>query len=597
MKQDEFTRQVEYHTDDLKAYEAVSNRVGYVKLVMVMLLGVLIYFLFAWGFPVVLVIVGVVGFVGLIFLWVYHHKIHEKLSRAKGLIAINKRHLARILGEWTAFIDTGAEFACREHPYSSDLDIVGGKSLFQFLNTTHTWHGRQAFARALLEPGFSEDEIVHRQEAIRELSQDIEFSTSMEYSFSKIGSHNAADKLVAELGDGSVFTESRVGKYLLMYMPLLTLTIIAGAMIFGHISLLIGAICAVALQGLAWLIGMGTAHRYVGAVSSRLPYKLGAYTQVIDILQVKNFDSIKIQEIQDKLRATDVSAKEAIVALGKIVDRVNIRHNALIWFGVNVLLLWDFWCAISFEKWKLKYAHRVEGWFTALGEFEGLLSFSNFPNVCGNTSLPVIVREKAIRASKLGHPLISNATRVNNDFVCDDNIFILSGSNMSGKTTFMRTVGINLVLARAGSFVCAREMSFALVEIMTSMRVADDLNEGISTFYAELKRIKAIIEFSKKEPRMLFLIDEIFRGTNSVDRLSGAKTVLAKLDNLGAIGVITTHDLELCEIAAFYPRIENYSFSEEYRDGQICFDYVIRDGKSTSTNAKYLMEMVGITHG
>jgi DNA mismatch repair ATPase MutS len=199
-----------------------------------------------------------------------------------------------------------------------------------------------------------------------------------------------------------------------------------------------------------------------------------------------------------------------------------------------------------------------------------------------------------MEAQELGHPLIPNDMRVNNDTACKNNIFIISGSNMSGKTTFLRTVGINLVLAHAGSFVCAKQMSFYVTQIMTSMRIVDDLNEGISTFYAEIKRIKGIIELAGKELGMFFLIDEIFRGTNSVDRLNGAKTVLSKLDKIGALGIITTHDLDLCEMVNSYSRIKNFSFSEDYRNNQIYFDYKLKVGKSTTTNAKYLMEMVGI---
>jgi DNA mismatch repair ATPase MutS len=242
----------------------------------------------------------------------------------------------------------------------------------------------------------------------------------------------------------------------------------------------------------------------------------------------------------------------------------------------------------------VKYSHIAESWFLALGEFESLLCFSNLPNVCGNTCLPDLTTGKIISAKEMGHPLIPNASRVNNDVSCNNNIFIVSGSNMSGKTTFLRTVGINLVLCRAGSFVCSKQMRFSAMEIMTSMRIVDDLNEGVSTFYAELKRIKAIIEFSKQTPDMIFLIDEIFKGTNSVDRLIGAKTVLSKLNEMGAIGIITTHDLDLCDIVSQYPRQKNYSFSEYYHDDEIHFDYKIKPGKSTTTNAKYLMKMIGI---
>jgi len=334
---------------------------------------------------------------------------------------------------------------------------------------------------------------------------------------------------------------------------------------------------------------MGKTHGYLASIS-RLPYSLKAYSDVIDLIVSKSYSSQKLQQIQSRLG--QLSAAQAIKDLSRIADKVNVKHNALIWFLINVLLLWDFWCAMLFEKWKQKYAAEAAGWLPALGEFESLLCLASLPSVCDNTCIPAISDD--IKAREMGHPLIPAKVRVDNDFICGNNILIISGSNMSGKTTFMRTLGINLVLARAGSFVCAKDMSFALIEIITSMRIADDLNQGISTFYAELRRIKSIIALAEKGPKMLFLIDEIFKGTNSIDRIIGAKTVITKLESFGAIGIITTHDLELCEIATTASRIVNYSFSEEYRDGQIYFDYEIKPGQSTTTNAQYLMEMVGI---
>ena len=165
---------------------------------------------------------------------------------------------------------------------------------------------------------------------------------------------------------------------------------------------------------------------------------------------------------------------------------------------------------------------------------------------------------------------------------------------MSGKTTYLRTVGINIVLARAGGPVCAKEMVFSDLHIITSMRIADDLNEGVSTFYAELKRIKKILDAAKCNHSTMFLIDEIFRGTNSIDRLEGAKTILTKLNQLNAIGMVTTHDLELCDLQLRISRIQNYSFSEYYENKKICFNYKMQPGKAKTTNAKYLMELIGI---
>ncbi|MCL2528064.1 MAG: DNA mismatch repair protein MutS [Defluviitaleaceae bacterium] len=605
MKRSEFINQVEKHEEPLRKYNALANKVGYIKLLLVLIVIVLVFIIFAQGFPLGLILLGVAVLIGLVVLWVYHSKLHEKIAYHKGIVAINKRHLDRISGKWTDFLDTGEEFIDREHPYSGDLDIVGRKSLFQFLNTTHTWYGRKSFAEALLgdknnakwqESGVELSEhgfLLQRQEAIKELGLDIEFANDMEYSFSKVGGSSAAKNLADEIKNGGGFIASRVLKYMILFMPIVTVLCIGFAIILDYPLLNWAAIILVGIQGLLWLALMGKILSYLKPIS-RLPYSFGAYSGVIENIIGRDFVSERLNYIKDELGASELSAKKAIKELGGITDKVSLRYNSMLWFIANVLLMWDFWCAVLFERWKNKYSCAPENWFLGMGEFESLLCFSVLPNVCGNTCLPSVTAKKAVLAKELGHPLISGDVRVNNDIACDENILIISGSNMSGKTTFMRTVGVNLVLARAGSFVCAGKMDFPLIRIMTSMRIADDLGEGISTFYAELRRIKNIISLAEEGP-MLFFIDEIFRGTNSIDRLQGAKTVLTKLHSLGAIGVITTHDLELCDVAAEYPRMENFSFCEEYSAGEICFDYKIREGKSTTTNARFLMELVGIT--
>ncbi len=593
MNQNIFTDRIEQQEIILKKNYAISDIVGYTKLLLVILTSISLYLLFTKNISLTLIAVSSAEMLALVILWVFHNKIHEKINYSKGIIAINQKHLDRIADKWVNFTDIGAEFINANHPYSGDLDIVGKKSLFQFLNATHTWHGRQSFAGDLLQPHFSKEQLIKRQEAIEELAGNIDFSNHMEYGFSKIGVDSSAQKLVEELKDRCLFIESKVLKYLLTYAPLFTFASITAVTIFSLKSLYIPAASAGALQAVIWLIGMVKTKRYLTA-ASRLPRKLNAYTKVIHALKGGNFRAETLKQIQARLGIADLSAAQALKELDRIADKVSVRNNGMVWFILNVLLLWDYKCAILFEKWKIKYSHAAEEWFLALGEFESLLCFSILPNVCGNTCLPSVVSGKQIEAKELGHPLILNEIRVNNDAACNNNIFIISGSNMSGKTTFLRTAGINLVLAKAGSFVCAKQMNFSPLEIITSMRIADDLNEGVSTFYAELKRIKEIVQTAEKDPHIIFLIDEIFRGTNSVDRLNGAKTVISKLNELAVIGMITTHDLELCEIADQYPRIKNYSFSEYYRDSHICFDYKIKSGKSVTTNAKYLMEMVGI---
>jgi len=564
----------------------------------------LIYFNVTREFPLLLLIGGISSFALLVILWIIHINVQNKIEYSNGIIDICKKSIDRITGEWTSFEDTGIEFADTEHSYVCDLDIAGSKSLFQFLNSTNTWHGRQRFANDLLYPTYERSEIIDRQKAVAELAEYTDFSNKIQYHLSKIGVDSSAQELVSALEDKVPFIKSKLLKFFLVYAPALTLAFIIGIIAFQMEHLYTIGIIIALIQTIIWIAGIAKTKKYLKTLM-RLPYSLSNYSAAIDILCRQEFSSGKLKKMQGELYI----ASKAIKELSKISDKVRATQNGILYVLFNVFFLWDYECACLLEKWKNKHADFSKEWFETLGEFESLLCFSHLPNACNNTCIPLIADEtirnmselpesdltNTIEALQIGHPLLQNDARVNNDINLKDNIFIISGSNMSGKTTFLRTVGINLVLARCGSFVCAQFMNCSPLEIITSMRIEDNLNEGISTFYAELKRIKSILEFTQNSSQMIFLIDEIFRGTNSVDRLIGAKTVLAKLNDVGASGIISTHDLELCHLSIVHERIKNYSFSEHYDANSIQFDYQLQPGKSKTTNAKYLMNMVGIT--
>lgn len=588
-----FQQQMQRYQSDLQRQTTRFDLLGYLKLGFFVVLCISLYLtftkdaLFFGGFSGVLLI-----FNGL--LWFLQFKVRSQMDYAKGMMAIHQQYLDRISGAWVNFPDMGEDFIDPEHPYSADLDIVGKKSLFQLLNVTHTWHGRQAFAQDLLNPSYDIQELERRQEGIRELSKEIEFSTKIQYPLSKIGSNASILKLLEELKDNRQLIPSKGLRVFLRMLPRITMIIFLSALLLKW-KWLYGTACLLLfLQAICWILGILQTNKYLSPITN-LPYRLASYSNVLHQLQAKTFSSQKLVEIQSKLAHGDSSAAQAIKSLGKITDRINVRSQGLVWLLLNILFLWDYQCALSLMAWKERYAQVSESWFLALGEFESLLSLSTLASSCSQVTFPQFTDDKhQFQGKALGHPLIANDTRVSNDFALEDQIAIISGSNMSGKTTFLRTVGINLILAKAGGLVCAESLTCSPFHPITSMRIADDLKEGISTFYGELKRIKAIIEMAKEEPGTLFLIDEIFRGTNSVDRLYGAKTVISELNRLGVCGFITTHDMELCQLSKEQKRIVNYSFSEDYQDNRIIFDYQIKKGPSTTTNAKALMKMVGI---
>lgn len=593
MKKEEFELQIKKYEEILEQQNRTFKTIGYIKLGHVLFVGWIIYLILTGDASAMALVISSFFAVILVAFWIYHEKLKQQINYGEGMIAINWRHLDRISGNWSGFADIGSEFVNHDHPYASDLDIVGKKSIFQFLNTTHTWHGRQKFADDLLSPSYSDDEIVQRQSAITELSEDIAFSNHIEYMFAQIGVHAGAKVIAKRLENEASFMKNDFLKWLVIYGPLAVL-FLAGFAFLTNQAVFYPVVAILAFgQLLVWILSFFKVAKYLEDVA-HLSYNLDEYSEIVHELQHRDFKSEKLIEIQKCLVGSEITASIAIKELGQISSRANLRRNGIAWITLNITLLWDLTTAIRFEAWKKKYAKHAESWFICLGEFESLLSFSHLPNVTSQTCLPTVVNDKTVEAKRLGHPLITNEKRVNNNVACKNNIFIISGSNMSGKTTFMRTVGVNLVLARTGSFVCAKEMNFSQLDIMTSMRIADNLSAGISTFYAELKRIKGIIEMARTKPEMMFLIDEIFRGTNSVDRLIGAKTILEKLNELGVVGMITTHDLELCEMTNDYLRIKNYSFSEHYTDNEIHFDYKMKEGVSTTTNAKYLMKIMDI---
>ena len=591
---DKFNISIEKHKEISDEKKRRFRITGYFRLIVFSLAALSVYFYFAQNSSLLLLFSAAAGFAAFTALCIFHSRLRSQIDHAEGIIKINKSHLDRIDGQWTSFSDTGEEFSDPSHAYDSDLNITGKKSFFQFLNITQTWHGRHSFASDLLSASYNTEQIKSRQQAVSELSKDTEFICDMQYIFSQTGNETELEKLIASLKDTAPFSESRVPKTAGAVLQVFTFAAAAAALISGAEFLKAAAVCSAAVQAVVWGAGTAKTQKYLKKAPGAA-FGLSSYSSAMKAAEDAPFRSEKLCEISRKLKSEHFAASSAVKELSTISSMINARHNFLFYFVLNVLFLWDYRCVFRLEKWKKKYASVSESWFEALGEFESLLSFSVLPNICEGTCIPEITDEfNTVKFEAAGHPMLKNEIRVANDFTCENNIFIISGSNMSGKTTFIRTVGINLVLANAGGFACAEKMTCSPVRITASIGVPDDLNEGISSFYAELKKIKNIIKTAEENPNTMFLIDEIFRGTNSADRHTGARAVIAKLCSLNAAGLITTHDLELCSLEEYHQRIGNFSFSEYYEGNKILFDYKIRPGRSQTTNAVFLMKMTGI---
>ena len=585
-----FNDDIKKRKENIIEYNKSANIITIIKIFLFILLCYTIYKVYVNHYPIKLILALIVQIILFIIASLAHKITYNKIHKDEGIIKIDESNINRINGEWSSFTDIGEEFIDYNHNYATDLDIVGKNSLFQMINSTGTYYGRLRFIEDLLNPKFSHEDLKRRHEAITELSKSYNFCAETEYDFSLIGIDDDLSILISQLKNKSRFIKNSYLKLLFKISSIITcLTLIYSLLTKSIISVII-LNCLIIFQLLLWIIGYSKTNNYVSMLK-KLGFKISRYDNVINNITKIEFNTDKLNDILKNLKTAEIGVKQ----LSKIASNINQRNNSVMCIILNSLFLWDYKNAIDLDNWKKEYSDSVETWFYTLGELESLISFANLPRICNDMCLPNFTDENnIIEATNIGHPLINNKKRVCNNFKLDNNICIISGSNMSGKTTFMRTVGINMVLAHAGSYVCANNMLSSKMKIITSMRIRDDLSEGISTFYAELKKIKKIIDQSHNDPHTLFLIDEIFRGTNSVDRLKGAEGVIKELCKSDVSGMITTHDLEVCNLENENPSIINYSFNEDYSHGEINFDYKIKKGRSLTTNAEYLLRKIGI---
>jgi DNA mismatch repair ATPase MutS len=316
---------------------------------------------------------------------------------------------------------------------------------------------------------------------------------------------------------------------------------------------------------------------------------------MLELIEQEPWEDPYLSSLHAELFEKNESASTAMQQLERISGSIDMNRS-MFYLIINIGLLWDIQCAVRLAAWKSRYGSRVGRWLEIIGTMEALCSLAVIAHLHPDWTYPEIEDQgQRISAQGLGHPLLHPEKCVHNDIDIENYSCIVTGSNMSGKSTWLRSIGINLVLAYAGGPVCAEKFVCSVMDIYTSMEIRDDLIEGVSTFYAELKRINMILEHSRRDKPMIYLIDEIFRGTNSLDRITGAQVVLRQLSQNGAIGLISTHDFELCDLEKeLGPTFKNYHFQEHYVNGGIEFDYKLRPGRCSTSNARYLMKMVGI---
>ena len=491
--------------------------------------------------------------------------------------------------------DPGNEFIDPHHDFSYDLDLFGNGSLFQFLNRTVTRSGKVRLASLLKESHRTSEEILNRQTAIQELAEDL----TWRQHFMAIGketeeqkNHNQIDQTIRTSIN---LKSSKTIKRLLFTLPAITLILI-GLNISGIVARSYYLI-PVFSQWIIFLLYSKTISKFHRQFESQAKL-LNRYSEMLQKIETKSFSSSYLTELKQKLTSNHKPASKITFELKKILSEFDYRQNILVGFVLNSLLLWDLRCISKLNDWQQRYGNELPHWFEVIAEIDALASLANCNYNHLEWAIPTVLPSGfLLKTIELGHPLIDEKRIVRNSFHLADQeqIAIITGANMAGKSTFLRTIGINLILASNGCKVCAQSFEFSPIRIFTNMRTSDNLMNDESYFYAELLRLQAMLNLLRDGESLFVIVDEMLKGTNSVDKLNGSKELISQLISLKTHGIVATHDLGLTELVEKYPlSIKNLCFEVQLHHDELIFDYKLTAGVTRTMNATFLMKKMGI---
>lgn len=489
--------------------------------------------------------------------------------------------------------DSGDEYIDPKHNYSYDLDIFGKGSLFQYINRSVTHGGKQVFANMLCNPLLNSNRIVERQKIIAELAPCIKWRQDFA-ARGRMFMHQSESGYFKNWAQKNYRLKSqKMALPLVILISLFAIFSLVYSIFTSNTALLFFAITA---QFIYWIFenrSIKTAYNDFG----KHVQLLKKYVYMFGLIENFDWKSDSGKKMYQQFTQNQNPSTE-IKKLERIVSAFDSRNNFLVGIFLNLLFAWDILCTYRIVNWYRLNKHNVTRWAETLSYVDALNCFANFSYNHPEYCFPQILSESFLfDAKKMGHPLIHSNKRIVNDFNFDRNkkVLIVTGANMAGKSTFLRTVGVNSVLAMCGAPVCAQKMSFAPVELFSNMRTTDSLFNDESYFFAELKRLKAILDQIAEEKNMLIILDEILKGTNSLDKLSGSQKLIKRLINSTSHSIIATHDIALTELESQYPEtVENLCFEIQIDTDEMIFDYTLQKGVTSTMNASFLMKKMGI---
>jgi DNA mismatch repair ATPase MutS len=507
---------------------------------------------------------------------------------------VNENEIGSIQTHSNIYND-GTRYANDKHFYTSDLDIYGNASLYQLINRTATTPGNNKLAAWLNAPA-NKQTVLQRQEAVKEIatknSWKLDLQTQLIFAIKQ--DVNQLKNLFKYL---HIPLDMPGEKWLAAYTkiaPYLFTALLIVAYFYPPAKL---AAIVVGLFNMGVVFSKAAYIRKADLIAGKIGDTLSNYADVFKCIEDQQWQAVYSNTLAQQLKSDKTSAK--IKELSQLINKLNYHLNLLVGFVLNLFFLWDIRQIIAIENWKRQNQDSLEAAFDVIAEFESLVSLASLAVNYPDWSFPIIDDRPGytLTAKAIAHPLIDAAKRIENHYELDNTfkVDIITGSNMAGKSTFLRTVGINTVLALSGAPVCAKSMQVSVITMISYMRIKDSLNESTSTFKAELDRLQMLLAAVENEPKVFFLIDEMLRGTNSVDKYLGSKAVIEQLIRKNAVGMVATHDLQIAHLETKYPDyVRNFYFDIQVVNGEMLFDYKIKHGECKTFNASLLLKQIGI---
>lgn len=526
-------------------------------------------------------------------------KIHNRFFIRKEWLETQARiiqeELQALSGDYSSFED-GKEYVNPEHPYSFDLDIFGRRSLFQSINRTCTFFGKVRLAEWLQNHLHEKTSIEKRQEMVREISEHTLFREQFRVAgLVHHGQSSDGEKIQAWSQSPAQYLHAGWVKAFIWGVPvinsLLLITSLAGWTSFSWLGLSFGIFLVLSF-------GIIKRATYIQETYGKQLKSLNGYARLIALAKAEEWKSAGMQELMERFNLNGQSPVQALQQLSKELDRLDLRNNQFLYVLLEGSIFFQLQEIVRIERWKVRYGQHISEWLETVGELDALCSLGTFAYNHPQYTYPELTEKPfCFLATQMGHPLMPASQCVKNDATIPSRPFflIITGANMAGKSTYLRTIGVNYLLACIGVPVCCERLKLHPNQLITSLRTSDSLSDNESYFFAELKRLKRIIDLLNQGQQLFIILDEILKGTNSMDKQKGSFDLIRQFMQLKANGIIATHDLLLGSLIKQFPEeIRNYCFEADIKENELTFSYKLREGVAQNMNACFLMKKMGI---